>query len=627
MLKARFPHMKLYRYDRIELEHLPDGSIRIHKGDVNGEVDTPRNAGLLLFCNVFRSIEDHVRLYVGRFPDYAGERATLVARLQLYAAKGFLIEEKKFIAELAESARATHSSDISSSTSVNSVVSKGIEMVAIPTANRPEELDRALETFIANCTAFGRTPEFVVADDSSTENLPKNQEIVRRHASTYSGKVTHLDYAARQAMAEKLSLQYRSDKEVVMFTLCGDASTPVRIGSLRNSILLYAAGRKFLSIDDDVICHPRLLPGNTFPSKINELVIGSVSAQKTMFFPTYESAVDFFPQSSIDYLAAHERMLGKSVAEVILEAGVEHIHTNTDSSGMTDSLVEKLRTNLSEQKVALSHSGFIGHSWTRFQPPTMVSSHSDPHYRLWGTSEDEYKRNRDALHLARINSEFALYKGTSSVSLNIGIDSSQFLPPFMPLYRSQDSVFGYTLQMCFPTIFSGYVPVLVEHKRRDSRKAFSNPVRMFGNIGKTTVYVMNILSRNIEEVHKQRGEVFLEKLGKALIVAAINNREELKKALLQLITYDLNAYAEHSRQLKLQYAEGPDYWQRDMDEIIRTVEKAIENVEGMQIFWDMPEWHEKSDPWSSFFDWIVLFGQVLAEWPELYKASQAIKTY
>src|SRR6266404_4686372 len=126
-----------------------------------------------------------------------------------------------------------------------------IEVIGIPTANRPLELDRMLTSFILNVTRYGRLPEFVVSDDSQNNNLPGNAEVISKHQKTYAGKITHLHFETRKKLADDIANDSDVPPAAARFAVCGDDTSPVRIGAPRNAILLYAAGKKILFVDDD----------------------------------------------------------------------------------------------------------------------------------------------------------------------------------------------------------------------------------------------------------------------------------------------------------------------------------------------------------------------------------------
>ena len=77
-----------------------------------------------------------------------------------------------------------------------------ITCFTVPTANRPQGLERALESYLPHFAARGRSLRVVVGDDSKDPAVvTRNREVIER-ARRHGLPIEHLDRAARQALAE-----------------------------------------------------------------------------------------------------------------------------------------------------------------------------------------------------------------------------------------------------------------------------------------------------------------------------------------------------------------------------------------------------------------------------------------
>jgi hypothetical protein len=54
---------------------------------------------------------------------------------------------------------------------------------------------------------------------------------------------------------------------------------------------------------------------------------------------------------------------------------------------------------------------------------------------------------------------------------NLGLDNRRLLPPFVPVHRSEDAIFGLTLEMCDKDALMGFTPFAVKHMVTESRSA------------------------------------------------------------------------------------------------------------------------------------------------------------
>ena len=255
----------------------------------------------------------------------------------------------------------------------------------------------------------------------------------------------------------------------------------------------------------------------------------------------------------------------------------------------------------------------------RVHTPTMITA-DDPEYQFWGKSIHEYEANRNTPFVARSSTSYTLYRGVNCISLNMGMDIRSLLPPFSPLYRSQDAVFGYMLARSSAKMLAGFVPLIVEHKRNELRESHTDAVRTFTTVGKMTIHALNRIIRREEDGNNEAA--ILSHLGQDLMTALEKEPENMKRAVMEETIARLAAYAEYSKMLLAEHTEGPEYWKQDMLAATASVESAVRNIEAAPMFWDVGEWQRgEAFAWHAFLEWMKKYAAVLEEWPELFERA------
>jgi hypothetical protein len=488
---------------------------------------------------------------------------------------------------------------------------ESIEIIGIPTANRKDELRRALESFTKNVQSYGRTPEFVIADDSRDEALVMNKAVLEEFRHIYKGKITHLDSEARLELADKTAQQSGVKQSIVRFALCGDRSYPVRTGALRNSILIYGAGKKILFVDDDVICNIHSMPGGEDPEK--NLFLTSGPPRRWWYFKSYSEALSFFPEVKKDYIGLHETLLGKSAEDVLSNYRKEGLVISFDKEpgGTSPALRAKIERDATETKIIATYTGAVGDTWIRIHAPTQISSF-DREHNLWGSSAAEYDRNISSPFVGRSSPTYALYSGPLSTSLNLGIDAQKLTPPFAPLYRGQDGIFSFLLNTYFPNSISAYIPFLIEHKRLKSHAPERDITKFPCGIGRLTIAAMKTGTKPSYDPQEN-----LKEIGQNLKQLSSLAVEELETMMRSEISRSLLKIPDNLAVLQ-RHLKGPEYWQNDLE---KSASHAVEIGKSGQapLFWDVEGWDPREQrTWLAFQDWLSKFADVLMYWPDMF---------
>jgi hypothetical protein len=276
--------------------------------------------------------------------------------------------------------------------------------LAILTKNKAASFRRCLVTLRDNAEEFGHDVRFVVADDS-TDPTPNRQTLEEVGVS-----FTHLDRACREGFIQDLGRRSGCPEELLRYALLPDGD--VAMGAVRNFLTLVLAGQQFITIDDDMVCKFAAVPGSS-----DEIIY---SLKPTREFQTcwIIDGVDEKSLSDEDFIGKHEQLFNAAVKPSLVAGG------SVGDSGATN-----------------AYYGLIA--------PEVVSK------------LDSYERMLQVLcnrQVLRSTTNPQIVNWVICPGMSLGLDASTLLPPFFPMGRGEDVLFGTMLMNCLkkPSAYCNY---------------------------------------------------------------------------------------------------------------------------------------------------------------------------
>ena len=273
-------------------------------------------------------------------------------------------------------------------------------VIAIPTKNRTAAFSRCLESVRDNAEKYGREIEFLVVDDSDDGSNRGNQQALEMVGVPYR-------YYDRQAVADFASFLSRRAGVPLSLTQFLFKKTPASHGAVRNFLLLMSASEPSIMIDDDMVCKFA-----DIPNRSNEV---EYVLSPRVVYPTSSiiSPVDEAQLVDDDFIGKHEALL---------------------------------------KKVPLTVGGSIGdsgvtHSYVFFRSPELL--------KQIAAAPDTMLPLLHTRQLLRSTARPKIVNWCCCVGMSFGIDPSHKFPPFFPVGRSEDVLFGGMLQNCYQEL-SGY---------------------------------------------------------------------------------------------------------------------------------------------------------------------------
>jgi hypothetical protein len=386
-----------------------------------------------------KPILSHVERRRESLPVAVGEAARTKQRLEELAQKGFLVSAESFAEDCRRHAGSTGPSPIAS--------------IGITTRNRAGVLRRGLVSQIENRRQYERSTGYVIIDDGAdtgAQSRTRAELVALRRdlgaAIRYAGRAERRRFAAALARESGLS------GELIEFALFGLPACPVTTGAARNCLLLATAGDRLVMVDDDSVCRLAACPAR----EQGFALTSRRDPTEFWFFADPQSTLKHAGFTDIDFVGLHESLLGRAAGDCLPAAVDLHRLDLRSASPAFDS-----RLRLWGGRVRATMAGVVGDSGIGATGYLFVDSESQKRLTL---SEESYLAAVCSRQVLRCVRRPTISEGTSCIAVNLGLDNTSLLPPFIPVQRNSDGLFARTLRLCFRDGYLGYLPWVMLHE-------------------------------------------------------------------------------------------------------------------------------------------------------------------
>jgi hypothetical protein len=394
------------------------------------------------------------------------------------------------------------------------------------------------------------------------------------------------------------------DPDIARFTLIGEFVEGLfTAGSARNTVLLDTVGRRIISSDDDIVCQIV-----RHPESANRLEFANHdSPRDAWFFEDREELRANLRWEEFDFLAEHEKLLGKRPAQISLETNWNGI----DLDKACKHLLAALR--LDSGRIVATMSGLAGDSGAACAYYFLLSPGA---LDKISKNESVFRtafRTREVLWVVRSHTLTHCWLCQGAC---LGLANDELLPPFCPVGRNEDGVFG-ALNGLVQDCFMGYVPLAVLHDAEAGRKCDrSAPFRISSLIISLISNISYPQSRDVRKVLRAVGAelVYIATLGDRDISDLIFDAVSRSEARTLRV---LDSYVKR-------LPECPAYLEQ---EILVNRQSTLSNLMKARQF--VPLELEQSlgtrEAWDRTIDLIRQVGRMLYCWPDMVDAARQLR--
>lgn len=415
-------------FDLCRAYPVSDGNLLLHNTR-NGKraMVTPEVYATLVRCNRFKTLENHTADIIKHNPALKGQQADIRKVLQSMLDSGIMHSAKTACEKLKQNA-------------VNNTGEKEptAPVVAILTWERPEALERLLESVVTNCNTEDFHRLYVIDDSRKAENISQNQSLVKRFASEVSSPLQYFGRAEQRSLVDELVKQFPEHESSIHFLIehsrWGDHWTA---GLSRNLALLLSCGRRLVMMDDDAICDVYDPPA----AKHN--ITFSDNPREADFFGSEQEWAHLKQPINPDPINRHMRCLGLTFSEALTVLGQEHLKP----AGLANATALQLSELQVDSAVMITECGSLGCPGTRNNTWLPVMAPVSLNRMLASVKKTTQALGSRKAWSGRNQPHFAPRSNMSQIT---GFDNRKMLPPYLPIMRGQDRLFGIMLDFVFP---------------------------------------------------------------------------------------------------------------------------------------------------------------------------------
>ncbi len=481
--------------------------------------------------------------------------------------------------------------------------------------DRMDLVTRALTSFVENVRSHGRGADFTIADSSPH---PAHRGRLRAQTGELSRDldlpVRYLGEQEKLRMAAELIRRSGCRPEAVEFGLFDPCGTGAAAGTNRNALLLHEAGGAFSCVDDDVICEFAAAPR----AESRLALFSDSDPYERWIFGDREGARKAVTYEARDYLAEHEKLLGRDLGDLLEGVRAEELDLSRVGLGLLRLL------ECGAGRVRTTFTGYAGD--LQVPIPNSYFLHQKSRQVCFTDSEESLRAGgvgRAVLGRAPLPT---LGGDGVSPGLAMGFDHRELLPPFFPVLHSADSVFGAVAWQCCAGSLSGHLPLAIHRDSAADASALPPaglPREQRAGGFEFAQIVRAFIAGHQSAPHSDTA-TRLQALGRHLSAfaaqPAADFREVLHRVVLQEESRKIIALEESLRT----EADAPDFWRRDMQDFIDRTREGMER-EDFDVPFELKAGRTLEENRELMQKLIHGYGLLLEDWPGIVSTANDLR--
>jgi hypothetical protein len=236
-----------------------------------------------------------------------------------------------------------------------------------------------------------------------------------------------------------------------------------RLGASRNLHLLATAGEAILSLDDDIDC--QFAPAPELDEAGIDVDLSADDPAQVWAYPDRQSLVAALPWADLDLIGEHEKLLGRFVSDFTPPSS--RGESVPPPNGLTVGGVPSPREN--EPRVRVTLGGLAGDcGWGT---PSRYLFLDDQSFRRLAETDECYRAGVTSREMRRVAPRWLVSGRVDNlIAAMFAADGRSPLPPFVPVGRGSDVVFGRLLKAIEPSASFGHLPWAIRHEPVEQRR-------------------------------------------------------------------------------------------------------------------------------------------------------------
>jgi hypothetical protein len=436
-----------------------------------------------------------------------------------------------------------------------------------------------------------------------------NLEVLREAASLHGRPAYRATPERRERYARELAARAGLPVETVRFALLGDPRFPSTHGATRNALLLDTVGELCLQVDDDTVCtvcRPR--------DAVDELLVSAeMDPNEYWFVGDLAEGLAGVRVVDEDFLALHERVLGKSPAQCIASGAGGPLRVAAPWSPRP-----LAQLAAPEARIAVSFAGIVGdcggpgrHHWRLgLRGASLERLVADP---------AGFRSRLLSRQLVKCATRTVVSTGPYCMAGNMGVDNRALLPPFVPVGIAEDALWGMLRAGLSPHLVSASLPRAVVHDPSPARPSPREPVPL-------ALYANAVLSmlvaRFLELWPLDGGPVGMKQLGAFLRELGSLPDAAFAARVRQVVGPSMAASVAQVEGNLAAAPDAPPHWRASMHESLAELYALVAREDPASPV-DLPG--SAAERRALFQLLVRRYGEVLAHWPDMVTAAAELR--
>lgn len=583
----------LYAFAECEPVDMRNGGVLLIDKYGDGQLlAAPAVAQAMRSCRVFRTIDEHVEVLTSTIPQLAGQHADVRNVLNMVGDAGLLVSAESVCER------------------INAEVAAPVDLpptrVFVITCDRPRAVERLLESMLHAGNLTRHEELFLIDDSRSPENARQNRELAEKFNVTCPRNMHYVGATEQKLLMDKLISELPGHEAGIRFLVDrGRWSEQVSHGLARNLCLLLSVGRRAIVLDDDVIC-----AAVESPHKTGSLQFGDLPRQ-VEFYQSEQDILQRTSRADFDPLSGLAECLGLSIGQAMAKLSGEPL-TPAMLHGASSAYLSQWTA---ESPVLVTQSGTMG------DPGTVGTEWI---YTLDANSARRLSQHPGGLEGALSTRHYwmgqprPMFSKLSVISQATGLDNSHLLPPYFPVFRGEDYLFGSMTEYMHPQSAVLEYDWSVPHFPLEQRSSEAQPAPQDGR-GKINP------SKFVTDRTRYEPGVTAETRLKNLAVIARELSEMTDRGLLSLYRTEVaeNQGTELAR-LSAYLQDGsirPPAWQDWLQQSINNISTSMQNPAAITDMKFLPDGATAGEVLAEFRNLAGDYALALSAWADIRQAA------
>ncbi len=416
----------LYAFVDCERVNLQNGGVLlIHKLSDAQMIVAAEVSVALAACTTFQSLAKHVQTLTTTIPQLAGQQADVTKVLEMVRDAGLFTTAE-------EVCKRINPEEVAPATDLPRT------RVFIITCDRPAAVQRLVQSMLFAGNLSRHEELFLVDDSRDPENAELNRQLVEQFNLTSPRDMRYVGTAQQELLLNALIEELPEQESGIRFLIDRKRWADKKsYGLARTLCLLLSIDKRAIVMDDDVIC-----AAVASPYKSEGITFGD-TAREVEFYTSEQDILARTEKMDTDPLTGHAHCLGLTMAQAIAKLGAGGLKP-ADLEGANAAFLSQWQA---DSPVIITQTGSMGDPGT---PGTEWIYSIDP------ASSKRLFASPNGLDGALANRHYWMgqpkpqFTKMAVISQVTGMDNAKLLPPYFPVFRGEDYLFGAMVEYLHP---------------------------------------------------------------------------------------------------------------------------------------------------------------------------------